>query len=182
MSHFAINIKDYKGYNPLSPNNLPSRTSFTPRRLFIPALVATLALIGISSLHLTGQSVSSYIGGGAGREPPSNLVAQGEDPWAQVGRPLRVAATVEERLRAWELAPLGEPADWVQQSVKVSCSACVRVGEVSGADRRAPLVLAPPILDTDAVCFAATRPVRRTGSLRIKTNSNWNRATCSGRQ
>lgn len=119
MSRTSISLKDYNPLS-LSPGGaLPSRSSLTPRRLFAPLLaISALALLAVFSLSSGSGGLSRYIPGRTGQRTTVALLEQ--DEWDGVGKPLRMGASVEERLRSWEMAPLGENADWVRQNLKVS--------------------------------------------------------------
>ncbi|KAM0752545.1 hypothetical protein T439DRAFT_286821 [Meredithblackwellia eburnea MCA 4105] len=124
------NNKDYTSL--LIPTHLiPPRSSLTPRRLFLPASLISLLLLAIASFHFSSVSphVRSYIGRtasaaygfgrGRGEAWRSQAAAAAEEvDWDILTKPLHVDASVEERLRAWDEAPLVEPADWVRQSMK----------------------------------------------------------------
>lgn len=129
MSYAVFKSKDLAlPSNPL----LPTRASLTPRRL-IPIALASLALVGLASLRLskdgnaisiadttsvnTVEAVERVVEAWIPKEPVDRF-HRGD--WAEASKPLRVNAAVEERLRAWELAPAGEPAEWVKESIKVT--------------------------------------------------------------
>ncbi|KAI5474519.1 alpha 1,2-mannosyltransferase, glycosyltransferase family 71 protein [Pseudohyphozyma bogoriensis] len=122
MSRPSINpyLKEY-----LLPTSTSSSrsTTLTPRRLFVPLLLGSIAILGLVSLRYSSTSegerslwstsakskASAEVGGWKAREPVS---------FEGVGAPLKVDASVEDRLRSWENAPVGEVADWVQHSIK----------------------------------------------------------------
>ena len=94
-----------KGYKPLSS---PTRTSsFTTRRI-IPVALATLALLYFGARFASGlrtHAVDQELVPQVTSRPDLSNETQPTD-WALVREPLRVDADVEERLRAWESAPL----------------------------------------------------------------------------
>ncbi|KAL8278621.1 hypothetical protein RQP46_008913 [Phenoliferia psychrophenolica] len=75
---------------------IPTRASLTSRTIVPAAGVATVLLLGLLSLF-AGDRISE---------------------WAIAAKPLGVNAPLEERLTAWERAPLAEPSEWISENAK----------------------------------------------------------------
>ena len=166
----SINLMDY---NPLSSNLLPSRilpASVTPRRA-IPVVLALVVLFTLSSFRHTGSDVTTYAK--LGRGTNRIAVRPAVDDWAKASEPLQLNADVEERIRAWELAPLGEPADWVKESVKVRLYNESR-GWVMGKFADRPPVLAAPCPPSDLSCVPHNAQSKQTAAGTIASSVELN--------